>query len=281
MTERGFSERGFGDGDLDRFAADLKAELVRPPDPDRERAHLAAMMAITPLPAPARQDVIVVGRGFLDRVRSFTLRLSAGTAGILAATTGLAYAGVDLPGTAAERAIESVIQVELPNQEPQRGAKSRSDEVHAVQSAMPKGGCEYGQAVSDAANGDHGNNDNDPCVKPTTEPTEAETPEPKPTKTPKAKPAKGPKEPNPSDANKAEAESRSGGHSSANEAPKGPKAPEPTPEPKENPSGAKKAESEGNSEGHSKANEAPRGPGEPKPEKTQPPKPQKTEEPTG
>lgn len=51
---------------------------------------------------------------------AFTARFAAGGVAGFMSLAGLAYAGVDLPGTAAERAIESVLGVELPNQAAER-----------------------------------------------------------------------------------------------------------------------------------------------------------------
>ncbi len=263
MSERGFDERGFSERG---FSHELRAILMAPPSDEAARSHLSSMLAASraqdqPITTPHPGDL-------LTRARSLALKFTVATSGLLAATTGLAYAGVDIPGTAPVAVVEAVLPVDLPNQD---GA--RSDEVHAVQSAMPKGGCEYGQAVSDAANGDHGSDKtHDPCSKASKspEPSPSLTDADEPKKPKKVKAPKEPKEPkeNPSDGNKAEAEGK------ADEAPNGPKEPKPdkTQEPKENPSDGNKAEAEGNSEGHSKADEAPRGPKEPKPEKTKEPK---------
>ncbi|HVM11977.1 MAG TPA: hypothetical protein VM638_05830 [Actinomycetota bacterium] len=99
-------------------------------------------------PAPAR-------RGFLERTRLAVARLATGAVALSGATAGLAYAGVDLPGSAAEQAFDKV-GIELPNQAPDTEAADVADRVHAVIEAWPQQerGCAFGQAVAAAARDD-------------------------------------------------------------------------------------------------------------------------------
>jgi hypothetical protein len=87
---------------------------------------------------------------------------------------GLAYAGVDLPGTAAEKAVENVLRVELPNQaRPENPGKSVADEVHAVIEGTEDRGCEFGQAVAAAASANRRGEapaKDDPCARDGSEP---------------------------------------------------------------------------------------------------------------
>lgn len=75
--------------------------------------HLAMMSA--ELSAGTSQAVTSPPGRWRHRL-AFSARFAAGGAAGFMSLAGLAYAGVDLPGTAAERAIESVLGVELPNQ---------------------------------------------------------------------------------------------------------------------------------------------------------------------
>jgi hypothetical protein len=111
----------------------------------------------------------------MDRTIGFALKAFAGTVAASASMVGLAYAGVDLPGQAAEKAIEAVSGLELPNQDGdqtvakdhEQGGKSVADDVRAVREGDLKG-CEFGQAVSDAADAnrqDEPKDEKDPCVR--------------------------------------------------------------------------------------------------------------------
>ncbi len=79
---------------------------------------------------------------------------------------GLAYAGVDLPGQAAEQAFEAVTNLELPNQGPEVDS-SVSDDVRTVIDGDLEG-CELDQAVADAADAnseDEAASETDPCTQ--------------------------------------------------------------------------------------------------------------------
>lgn len=113
----------------------------------------------------------------MHRTRVALARLAAGAVAVTGATAGLAYAGVDLPGQAAEQAFEAVLNVELPNQgAPEEAASTdaRSAEAGAVAERVRavieawtgERGCEFGQAVAAAARGDaEGGPAEDPCTK--------------------------------------------------------------------------------------------------------------------
>lgn len=87
-------------------------------------------------------------RVFLDRSKAFAFKLSSSVIALSAATMGLAHAGVDLPGNAAEKAF-SAVGIELPNQGGDNG-KSVADDVKSAKEGLEPG-CERGQAVAAAA----------------------------------------------------------------------------------------------------------------------------------
>ena len=79
--------------------------------------------------------------------------LAAAGLAVALGTTGLAVAGVDLPDPAT-KAFEKA-GITLPNQAGggQSGDHARSDEVHTVIEGPMDRGCEFGQAVAQAASG--------------------------------------------------------------------------------------------------------------------------------
>ena len=103
-------------------------------------------------------------RRVMDRMVSIALKGLAGTVAASMSMFGLAYAGVDLPGKATERALEAVTGMELPNQSSE---ESVADDVKsAVDSDLE--GCERGQAVADAADAnrrDEATIETDPCAQ--------------------------------------------------------------------------------------------------------------------
>lgn len=104
-------------------------------------------------------------RLLLDRSRAVAFKLSSSVVALSAATMGLAHAGVDLPGEAAEKAF-SVVGIELPNQETDNG-KSVADDVKAAKEGLEPG-CERGQAVAAAASQNRRSESKDrpnPCDK--------------------------------------------------------------------------------------------------------------------
>lgn len=140
------------------FMLEVKSTLSDGPSDATAREHLSGIVAEarkspTTRPLPANQDVFPAGpttwRKVMDRMIA---TLAKGAAGVLAASMsmmGLAYAGVDLPGQSAERALEAVTGVSLPNQGDE--ASSVDDAVKAVVDGETEKGCEYGQAVAAAA----------------------------------------------------------------------------------------------------------------------------------
>ena len=103
-------------------------------------------------------------RRLMDRTVSIALKGLAGTVAASMSMFGLAYAGVDLPGQAAEQALEAVIGVELPNQ---GSEDSVADDVKSVVESDLEG-CERGQAVADAADAnrsDEATTETDPCAQ--------------------------------------------------------------------------------------------------------------------
>jgi hypothetical protein len=163
--------------DLAGLFAEARFGLVDVVDETTRRVHLAAiveevsLVMSDPVPvasaAGSGQPVPSTWRRVMHRTTSLALKLVAGTGAAVLSVAGLAYAGVDLPGTTAEDAVEVVLQVELPNQE---DSKSRAAAVEATKEAFgDERGCEFGQAVSATASANSPNAGmapkQDPCVK--------------------------------------------------------------------------------------------------------------------
>jgi hypothetical protein len=156
--------------------ARFRRDLMEAPSAETEASHLAAMReAFRPPIAEARpgRNAPSTTRRVLVRTRAFVIKIAAATLVLGGSMVGLAYAGVDLPGSAAENALEAVLSVELPNQggdvEVEQGDKSVADDVRAViESTAPEDrDCEFGQAVSDAATANsqgEGTQPTDPCA---------------------------------------------------------------------------------------------------------------------
>lgn len=214
--ERLLSGEALGDGDLSEVAShlrNLRAFSARIPGEEVESRHVAALVtaarnrahgAAPPGTAPSART----GRGFVYRTKVFVARVAAAAVALSGATAGLAYAGVDLPGQAAEKAFEAVLKVELPNQggddaEKSSGAGAVADRVHAVIEAWGEDerGCAFGQAVAATARGEDSNRgpETDPCP-------ESEDDGAKETKAPKGSKARGEEK---SSAGKANAEEKS------------------------------------------------------------------------
>jgi hypothetical protein len=132
-------------------------------DAARDLASAEQTRAPAPIPAPGS-----LWRKVMRRSLSVALRLSVALGAATLSMAGLAYAGVDLPGTAAEKAVENVLRVELPNQgRPEDPGKSVADEVHAVIESSEDRGCEFGQAVAAAASANRQDDSpakDDPCT---------------------------------------------------------------------------------------------------------------------
>jgi hypothetical protein len=167
--ERLLAGEAMEDATLDELAAALREarqRLTGSPDETVRRSHLLAMAAAKESPAAETSQTAASPlrsrQTFGRRVmrRSWVIGSRAAVAGgVLALSSlGLAYAGVDLPGSAAETAWETV-GLDIPNQ-------ARADDVKAVIDSSEEQGCEFGQAVSEAASADgksKGPSD-DPCA---------------------------------------------------------------------------------------------------------------------
>jgi len=175
--------------DLAGFLADAARTLSRPPRGEVQAAHMSLLAGAirTPSAGPrgsssgpvAAAPPIAPPAGERRLLRSPLARLAARvavTAATLVATTAaLAFAGVDLPGTAAETAFQEVLGVELPNQgrvapDPAQLPENASETagrvltvVHDWLSGAGGHGCEFGAAVSAAARGLEGEPDTSHC----------------------------------------------------------------------------------------------------------------------
>ncbi|MGH2540915.1 MAG: hypothetical protein ACRDGK_10365 [Actinomycetota bacterium] len=169
--------------DLAGFLAEAADTLSRPPRRDVEAEHLALLAgSIRTRPAglrgssepitaeaPVARPTERKRRGLMriPAVRR-TAKVTVAAASLVVLTAGLAFAGVDLPGTAAETAFAKVLGVELPNQAeehagsvPEELPESAADTANAVldmirewRSGVDWSGCEFGATVSAAARGE-------------------------------------------------------------------------------------------------------------------------------
>jgi hypothetical protein len=170
---------------FEELAADLRvvrAACIAAPDEVTQALHIAEITQTAQLLAargervPAATQAIgpaeqtskrAKWRRRLEMARSSAIKLAAGVAAATLSTVGLAYAGVDLPGQAAEKAFDAVLGVELPNQVggdveitsdgPDENADQTALDVWAVISNWSgERGCAFGQAVANAATeGEH------------------------------------------------------------------------------------------------------------------------------
>jgi hypothetical protein len=147
---------------LAAFVGSARRVLTVPPDEATEAAHLKAILAAarprpttTILPATGKK---AAGSSLGLRLRAAAAKVAIGALGLTTGTAGLAMAGVDLPGTLAEKAFDAV-GISLPNQD--RGHQSspnasetsrRVHEAHRRRDASMSG-CEFGASVSRAARG--------------------------------------------------------------------------------------------------------------------------------
>jgi hypothetical protein len=163
--------------DLEAVLGAARAALDEAPNEAARERHLAVVWvaardlasaeqtrAPAPVPAP-----LSLWRKVMRRSLSVALKLSVALGAATLSMAGLAYAGVDLPGSAAENAVEKVLGVELPNQQrPENAGKSVADDVHAVIEGSDDRGCEFGQAVAAAASAnrqDESPAKDDPCTR--------------------------------------------------------------------------------------------------------------------
>ena len=115
-------------------------------------------------PVGAQVSGLPKWRSVMSMTKTLMLRAAAGSVAASLSMFGLAYAGVDLPGQAAEQALEAVTGVELPNQGPEESVAG--DVKSVVESDLE--GCERGQAVADAADAnrdDEATTETDPCAQ--------------------------------------------------------------------------------------------------------------------
>ncbi|MBW3595341.1 MAG: hypothetical protein KY391_07155 [Actinobacteria bacterium] len=89
-------------------------------------------------------------RRAMNRATSWAIKATAGGVAAALSTMGLAYAGVDLPGSAAERAVEAVLGVELPNQSGSE-ADDRSSVADDASDRDTEKNCEFGQSIAETA----------------------------------------------------------------------------------------------------------------------------------
>lgn len=145
--------------------------LVEMPEERTVADHLSAIVAAsrtaTDLVAPP------IRRSLMDRTKPVVAKLALAVSLLTGGTAGLAYAGVDLPGSAAENAFQAV-GLHLPNQgesnvKADGGEKSVADDVRAVIEGTEERNCEFGQAVSEAASanatGEQPEPTHDPCAE--------------------------------------------------------------------------------------------------------------------
>lgn len=170
--------------DLAAFLADTSESLSRPPRSEIEARHLArlaeAVRASAPVAARNRTPVAPSperSHPMRHRALRWAATVAVTTASLVVATAALAWAGVDLPGTAAETAFGSV-GIELPNQnqaaadavDPAKLPADASDTavgvltvIHDWFSGAPWNGCEFGARLSQAARGLEGEPDTSHC----------------------------------------------------------------------------------------------------------------------
>jgi hypothetical protein len=177
--------------DLAEFLTSAAEALARPPRSDVEAGHLALLAeearlrsqeVLASVPAATTEAPIAgpTERRGLMRLRTvrWAVRVGVATASIVLMTAALAFAGVDLPGTAAETAFQKVLGVDLPNQAeehadavPEELPESASGTAVAVldvirewRSGAEWTGCEFGARVSAAARGLEGEPDTSHCA---------------------------------------------------------------------------------------------------------------------
>jgi hypothetical protein len=178
--------------DLATFLADASESLARPPRSEIEATHLALLAEAvrsrhaaaqgSPLPIATRTGASAGTTQRRGPMRHRIVRLAAKVAGIAALmvvlTAALAFAGVDLPGTAAETAFQTV-GVDLPNQgedaaeavDPAKLPTEASETagrvlgvIHEWFTGAPWTGCEFGARASQAARGLEGEVDTSHCA---------------------------------------------------------------------------------------------------------------------
>jgi hypothetical protein len=173
--------------DLAGFLADA-ATLSRSPAREVRAAHLSLLAGairtssagpeVSSGPAAAALPILKPTerkRRMRSPVARWAAKVTLAAATLVAFTAALAWAGVDLPGTAAETAFQKVLGVELPNQgqespDPAQLPDDASDTavgvltaIHDWRSGAGGSGCEFGATVSAAARGLEGEPDTSHC----------------------------------------------------------------------------------------------------------------------
>jgi hypothetical protein len=175
--------------DLAGFLADAAETLSRPPRGEVRATHLSLLAGAIRTPSaglrgessgPAAAAAPIAkpterSRPMRSPVARWAAKVTVVAATLVVTTAALALAGVDLPGTAAETAFQKVLGVELPNQaqdavDPARLPEGASDTagrvltvIHDRLSGAAWNGCEFGAAVSAAAQGLEGEPDTSHC----------------------------------------------------------------------------------------------------------------------
>jgi hypothetical protein len=175
--------------DLTDFLVDAAETLSRPPRGEVQATHLSLLAgairtpsagprgessgpaaAASPIDPPTEKRRLI-----RSPVARWAAKVTVAAATLVATTAALALAGVDLPGTAAETAFQKVLGVELPNQgqgavDPAQLPEGASDTagsvltvIHDWFSGAVGNGCEFGAAVSAAAQGLEGEPDTSHC----------------------------------------------------------------------------------------------------------------------
>jgi hypothetical protein len=186
---RGLPPEGSEDlRDLADFLVDA-ATLSRSPAREVRAAHLSLLAGairtssagpeVSSGPAAAALPILKPTerkRRMRSPVARWAAKVTLAAATLIAFTAALAWAGVDLPGAAAETAFQKVLGVELPNQggedapDPAQLPDDASDTagrvltaIHDWRSGAGGSGCEFGAAVSAAARGLEGEPDTSHC----------------------------------------------------------------------------------------------------------------------
>jgi hypothetical protein len=170
--------------DLADFLSSATQALARPPRKEVEAEHLAllaeAVRSRSDAPNDATRTDVTSARSRERRglMRLRTVRWAAkvglAAAAVVLMTAALAFAGVNLPGTAAETAFQHVLGVDLPNQgdapDPAQLPPDASDTARRVLTVIQEWrsgaewtGCEFGARVSHAARGLEGEPDASRC----------------------------------------------------------------------------------------------------------------------
>jgi hypothetical protein len=174
--------------DLAGFLADAAETLSRPPRGEVQAAHMSLLAgairtpsagprgessgpaaAASPIARPTERR-----RLMRSPVARWATRVTVAAATLVATTATLAFAGVDLPGSAAETAFQKVLGVDLPNQgdapDPAQLPADASDTARRVLTVIQEWrsgadwtGCEFGARVSHAARGLEGEADTSRC----------------------------------------------------------------------------------------------------------------------